>query len=129
MYGQDHPAGDWSQRHQLNLVENGSKTDGTKSRNDRDLEEKSSAEEIRRSTLTLTDFDPVDVAHNKELNVTVATQLCLRSVTWLPALAYLTTFGLELTIDGQMASILFGLFNTHISGFDQTKAGYYTSVL
>lgn len=50
-------------------------------------------------------------------------------VTWLPPLAYLTTFGLELTIDANLANILFVLFNKKRRGFNQTQAGYYTSIL
>lgn len=50
-------------------------------------------------------------------------------LTWLPALAYLTTFGVELTIDSQMANILFTLFQKKRPGFTQTTAGYYTSIL
>ena len=72
---------------------------------------------------------PVDVAVNKALTPKAALEICINPLTWLPAFAYLTTFGLELAIDGQMASILYASFNKKIHGFDQTKAGYYTSVL
>jgi len=71
---------------------------------------------------------PVDVAVNESLTWKTALKICVNPLTWLPALAYLTTFGLELAIDGQMANILFSLFNKRIHGFDQTKAGYYTSI-
>ena len=49
--------------------------------------------------------------------------------TWLPPLAYMTSFGLELAIDGNLANVLFSLFNKKRPGFDQTRAGYYTSIL
>jgi MFS transporter, NNP family, nitrate/nitrite transporter len=49
--------------------------------------------------------------------------------TWLPPLAYMTTFGLELAIDGNLANVLFALFNKKRPGFGQTQAGYYTSIL
>ena len=50
-------------------------------------------------------------------------------LTWLPPLAYMTTFGLELAIDGNLANVLFALFNKKRPGFGQTQAGYYTSIL
>jgi MFS transporter, NNP family, nitrate/nitrite transporter len=126
-YGQDHPAGDWSQRHMLRagrLSEEKLKIDLT----DLEKSEQIGSSEFQ-SQINLRDIDPVDIAINEELTVPGAIQLCLRPVTWLPGLAYLTTFGLELAIDGQMATILFGLFNKRVPGFAQTKAGYYTSIL
>ncbi|CAL1702990.1 unnamed protein product [Somion occarium] len=46
--------------------------------------------------------------------------------TWLPSLAYLTTFGYELAIDANLANVLFGLYQSNT--FGQTKAGYIASV-
>ena len=71
----------------------------------------------------------LDVAINESLTIKSATKILLNPVTWLPALGYVTTFGLELALDGAMAGVLFGLFNKQIKGFDQQKAGYYTSIL
>jgi len=56
-------------------------------------------------------------------------KIILSPVTWLPAFAYLTTFGLELALDGAMANTLFSLFSKRRAGFDQDTAGYYTSIL
>lgn len=50
-------------------------------------------------------------------------------MTWLPPLAYMTTFGLELAIDSNLGNVLFSLFNTKRPDFTQTQAGYYTSIL
>ena len=50
-------------------------------------------------------------------------------MTWLPLFTYMTTFGLELAIDSNMANILFASFSTKRKGFTQTQAGYYTSIL
>ena len=49
--------------------------------------------------------------------------------TWLPPLAYMTSFGLELAIDSNMANVLFALFNPKRPDIGQTRAGYYTSIL
>jgi NNP family nitrate/nitrite transporter-like MFS transporter len=71
----------------------------------------------------------VDIAVNESLTIETALKILASPLTWLPALAYLTTFGLELVIDSQMANVLFALFGKRIKGFDQTTAGYYTSIL
>jgi NNP family nitrate/nitrite transporter-like MFS transporter len=71
----------------------------------------------------------VDIAVNESLTIETTLKILANPLTWLPALAYLTTFGLELVVDAQMANVLFALFGKQIKGFDQTKAGYYTSVL
>ncbi|KAG6882795.1 hypothetical protein C0992_010649, partial [Termitomyces sp. T32_za158] len=70
----------------------------------------------------------VDVAVNEKLTLKSTVEIVLSPLTWLPSLAYLTTFGLELALDAQMANVLFALYSKRIQGFDQTKAGYYTSI-
>ncbi|KAI0695731.1 major facilitator superfamily domain-containing protein [Cytidiella melzeri] len=49
-------------------------------------------------------------------------------VTWLPALAYLTSFGYELAIDANLSNVLFGLYNPTRHAFDQTTSGYIASI-
>ena len=71
----------------------------------------------------------VDVAINESLTLKTALEIVSSPVTWLPALCYFTTFGLELLVDGKMADVLFAIFNKKIPGFNQTTAGYYTSIL
>jgi len=56
-------------------------------------------------------------------------KIIFNPLTWLPTLAYLTTFGVELTIDSKMADVLFVLYSKSLPGFTQTTAGYYTSIL
>jgi MFS transporter, NNP family, nitrate/nitrite transporter len=140
-FGQDHPAGSWSQRHtmpataiamrqghELHLDSN-EKVGFMK--DEKNLEASVIVRDVTVSNAELDLFaqSPVDLAVNESLTRKTAVKICFNPLTWLPAFAYLTTFGLELAIDGQMANILFALFNKRIHGFDQRKAGYYTSVL
>jgi MFS transporter, NNP family, nitrate/nitrite transporter len=142
-FGQDHPVGRWSQRHSMPAtaiavrqghelhLDSDEKVDSMTKKDDKHLE---AGVVITEVTVNDTDLDslvqsPVDVAVNESLTLKTAIKILLSPLTWLPAFAYLTTFGLELAIDGQMANLLFALFNKRIHGFDQTKAGYYTSIL
>ncbi|KAH9478950.1 Nitrate transporter [Psilocybe cubensis] len=70
----------------------------------------------------------VDIAVNETLTAAVALKLLVSPLTWLPALGYLTTFGIELAIDSSMSGVLFTLFSKRRPGFTQTTAGYYTSI-
>ena len=71
----------------------------------------------------------MDVAINEPLTLKTTVKILTNPLTWLPALAYLTTFGVELAIDSQFAAVLFSLFSKRRPGFNQTTAGYYTSIL
>ena len=48
-------------------------------------------------------------------------------LTWLPALAYITTFGFELAVDASLANVLFGIYKSPT--FGQTKAGYVSPLV
>jgi len=137
-FGQDHPAGRWSQRHQMPATEIAVRQ-GHELHLDKDEKpdfkpddkslEAGVVVQVRNADLDHLVESPVDVAVNESLTLKTAVKICLDPLTWLPSFNYITTFGLELAIDGQMANILFSLFNKRIHGFDQTKAGYYTSIL
>jgi MFS transporter, NNP family, nitrate/nitrite transporter len=143
IYGQDHPTGKWSKRHTMAATAIAI-AKGHQVHVDRDeepisrtkVDEKDSEkgivdvhtvdvdEEMARNVEST-----VDIAVNESLTVETALKILASPLTWLPSLAYLTTFGLELVMDAQMANVLFALFGRRIQGFDQTKAGYYTSIL
>lgn len=137
-YGQDHPAGKWSQRHQTPAtaiaMQQGHEVHLD---SDEKVDSKIDAKNLEAGVDVVAVGaegnylvqSTVDVAVNESLTFKTAAKICLSPLTWLPSFAYLTTFGLELAIDAQMATILFSLFNRRIDGFDQTKAGYYTSIL
>ena len=143
VFGQDHPAGKWSQRHTLpattiaaaqgHLVHVDSDEHLNESKNYDDKKDLEGGVDVRPVEAHEVDGgnvkSTVDIAVNESLTVKTAAKLLVSPLTWLPALAYMTTFGLELALDAQMANVLFALFNKKIAGFDQTKAGYYTSIL
>jgi NNP family nitrate/nitrite transporter-like MFS transporter len=130
IYGTDHPAGKWSERHKIPATEMAIEQ-GHDDHDDRD-EKKLDEKGVGDTSVTVRPVEKIasiDVAVNKRLTFNAALQILASPVTWLPALAYLTTFGVELAIDSQMSNVLFGLYSKKIAGFDQTTAGYYTSIL
>jgi MFS transporter, NNP family, nitrate/nitrite transporter len=68
----------------------------------------------------------LDVAVNEKLTTKAAIAILTNPLTWLPAIAYLTTFGFELAIDASLANVLFALYKA--KGMGQTKAGYVSEV-
>lgn len=144
IFGQDHPAGKWSERHTL-LATSIAIAKGHHVHIDQDekklsMDAKINSKGLEEGDVKVLPVDPdeamkenilstVDFAVNESLTYETAFKILRNPLTWLPALAYLTTFGLELTIDGQMANVLLALFGKRVSHFDQTKAGYYTSIL
>ncbi|KAJ7433452.1 nitrate/nitrite porter [Mycena galericulata] len=139
IFGQDHPAGKWSQRHTLPAtaaaIAHGHDVHvdaDEKSRPKSPGDEKATASDgsdvhVRPADSTQ-ELATVDFAVNESLTIKSAARILASPLTWLPALAYLTTFGLELILDAQMENTLFTLFSTKIRGFGQNKAGYYTSI-
>jgi len=135
IFGQDHPAGKWSERHNLPATtlaaQQGHEVicddDNSSNKNTKDSEAVATLHPAREEEATLVQ-PPVDVATNESLTMRTMIKILLNPLTWLPALAYLTTFGVELTIDNAMAGVLFSLYNRKQPGFTQTTAGYYTSI-
>jgi NNP family nitrate/nitrite transporter-like MFS transporter len=145
IFGQDHPAGKWSERHTLPAaalaVKEGHQipldhpekksTLSSESKDEKDVE--GNAAVSVRPVIVEEDLElvksTVDVAINERLTLKTAVKILTNPLTWLPALAYLTTFGVELAIDSKFSDVLFVLFSKKRHGFNQTTAGYYTSIL
>jgi len=135
IFGQDHPAGKWSDRHNTAA----SSFTEIQSTNDKSVCDSEKFAKVPRDAaiiihpveeeVTNPPFLSVDVATNNSLNLNVMAEIIFSPLTWLPTLAYLTTFGVELTIDSKMADVLFALYSKSLPGFTQTTAGYYTSIL
>jgi NNP family nitrate/nitrite transporter-like MFS transporter len=68
----------------------------------------------------------VDVAVNERLTWKTCVAILTNSLTWLPALSYITSFGFELAVDANLSNILFNIYKSPT--FGQTKAGYITSL-
>jgi NNP family nitrate/nitrite transporter-like MFS transporter len=142
IFGQDHPAGKWSERHTLPAtsiaVAKGHHVYIDDDEKKLSMDAKINGKGLEEVEIRAVEADQamgeniqstVDFAVNESLTYETAFKILRSPLTWLPALAYLTTFGLELAIDGQMANVLLALFGKRVSHFDQTKAGYYTSIL
>ncbi|KAJ7269995.1 putative high affinity nitrate transporter [Mycena haematopus] len=132
LFGQDHPAGAWSQRHNLPATAVAI-AHGHHVHIDADEQSHETLEhEKARPVETGEEFgnvtSVVDFAVNESLTFESGMKILASPLTWLPALAYLTTFGFELALDGQMENVLFTVFKQRITGFDQNRAGYYTSI-
>ena len=140
IFGQDHPSGRWDERVNSNAfyLEKDHPVTSSLNVNKKDFQNKEDKglENARVDIHQGQDGDITPVNSTTPENTvkefpTLATYLriLISPVTWLPPLAYMTTFGLELAIDSNLGNVLFALFNTKRPGFTQTQAGYYTSIL
>jgi len=140
IFGRDHPAGKWSERHNIPAAsitsEKGHLTELSNKETDKEAA-KHTKEEVRVYQVNDEgqELEPgnlesmANYAVNEPLTMKTGVKIILSPVTWLPAMAYLTTFGLELAIDGAMANTLLSLFGKQKAGFNQDSAGYFTSIL
>ncbi|KAJ7640551.1 nitrate/nitrite porter [Mycena rosella] len=133
IFGQDHPAGAWSQRHALPAtavaIAHGHRIHADQDEKFfKESKDEKALEEGHVQVHPIEFESTIDIAVNESLTFTSAMSILSTPLTWLPALAYLTTFGLELALDAQMENVLFTLFDKRISGFGQDTAGYYTSI-
>ncbi|KAF9045791.1 MFS general substrate transporter [Hymenopellis radicata] len=92
LFGSDHPAGKWSQRHDaVELPPRHAATD--------------SIANVKKDSTVVTE---VDVAINESLTRESAKEILINPLTYLPALAYMTTFGFELAVDSILAEVILG---------------------
>jgi NNP family nitrate/nitrite transporter-like MFS transporter len=135
IFGTDHPAGKWSDRHKAVAA-------ALSASDDQDDIEKGDKNNVQTTITAVTEksqclslslnllinrlvidiVSELDTAVNKPLTLDIAHQVIVNPLTWLPALAYATTFGYELAIDANLANVLYTLLKS--STFGQTKAGY-----
>lgn len=133
-FGTDHPAGKWSARHTLPATAIAARQGhlahldaSERAVVERKMHEKVSGdarvqaasdedEEVRAEI-------PLDVAVNEPLTWKSFLTIISKPYTWLPALMYMTTFGMELAVDANIASVLVAN-----NGLTQLNAGYYGAV-
>jgi NNP family nitrate/nitrite transporter-like MFS transporter len=132
IFGTDHPAGRWSDRHKA-VTALPESDNQTSINNNNDTENKSgddfeTGDEKVIKTAINSDLpvSELDTAINKPLSLNMANEVILNPLTWLPSLAYMTTFGYELAIDANLATVLYTLFKSPT--FGQTKAGYIAGI-
>uniref|UniRef100_A0A0W0F1J7 Nitrate/nitrite transporter n=1 Tax=Moniliophthora roreri TaxID=221103 RepID=A0A0W0F1J7_MONRR len=117
VFGTDHPNGRWADR----FVVSDSVPESPKSESS--IEDKDNEVHHHRTEVVLPELESEAMkAVNQKLTPAVALKALSTPLTWLPALAYMTTFGFELAIDAYLAHIIFDLYKTE--DFGQTKAGY-----
>ena len=132
IFGQDHPSGRWEERPNSDTVS--LEKDDVASSLDFPNKDKG-IENARVNTHPVQEGDvtslnpAVDKVDKGSPTLMTYIRILTSPLTWLPPLAYMTTFGLELAIDSNMGNVLFSLFNKKRSGFTQTQAGYFTSIL
>lgn len=137
LFAKDHPAGKWSQRHQLPAIEV-AMLQGHQPQLAHDeicaLEQQSNDSEkamsdtgrVASAPLPAQNLTPTDVAVSEPITLKVVGRVIADPRTWLAALAYASTFGLELAMDANLANVYYGLFKSPT--FQQLDAGYLASM-
>lgn len=133
MFGTDHPAGKWCDRYEAVATALSASDNQTGSINGKHAKTKSGYDtetgdekDIQVTVTAINLVSELDTAVNKPLSLNVAYEIILNPLTWLPSLAYMTTFGYELAIDANLATVLYTLLKSPT--FGQTKAGYIAGI-
>lgn len=142
LVGTDHPNGKWADRHKNAALVPAALTDGSPRGSD-DIEaireiaptqdgpkEKTENEKdaVNVDVTAVMPSRPPSIRQDSvPLTWKIALDVVLNPLTWLPALAYMSSFGYELAIDANLANVYFGLYNK-TKGFGQTRCGYIASI-
>jgi len=148
VFGTDHPAGKWSERHTLRatavavakghelVVDKGEEDVLKRKIHTAHVEEKKDGADVlieeilldqekAKQIITVDDEklyqSEVDVAVNERLTLKAAIKILRNPLTWLPALNYITNFGFEIAIDANLSHAIFDIYKPR---YGQTKAGY-----
>ncbi|BGO91810.1 hypothetical protein NBRC10512_007607 [Rhodotorula toruloides] len=130
--GTDCPAGKWSARHTLPATAVAARQGHLAhlDASERAVVERKAREKAQGSAHVQPADDeedalaeiPLDVAVNEPLTFKTFLRMISQPYTWLPTLMYMTTFGFELAVDANIASVL--VANNKLT---QLEAGYYGS--
>ncbi|KAB5593145.1 Nitrate transporter [Ceratobasidium theobromae] len=142
IFGWDHPAGKWEDRHRLAahtavpghgiIVKEVPEGQGSElNEKDSDNLDKEKNGGVNVQVQEVTDMannieSELDVAVNEAVTFKTALAVVSNPLTWLPAIAYVTTFGFELAVDANLVNVLYGLYKSPT--FGQLKAGYITAI-
>ncbi|KAF8599086.1 putative high affinity nitrate transporter protein 2 [Ceratobasidium sp. AG-I] len=142
IFGWDHPAGKWEDRHKLpaqSIVPGHGHGGVTRNipqspeSDEKDFEKEKEKDDGVNVQVQEVDASPhnniqseLDVAVNEPLTFKKTMEIVSSPLTWLPALAYVTTFGFELAVDANLVNVLYGLYKS--PSFGQLKAGYITAI-
>ncbi|KAG8718164.1 hypothetical protein FRC08_005818 [Ceratobasidium sp. 394] len=140
MFGWDHPAGKWEDRHYTlaqrahlhapgEVVEEPNAPEPSQKPTDKDKEKEQGVNvEVQEvdPDVTKNIQSELDVAVNEPVTFKKFLEIISSPLTWLPSLAYVTTFGFELAVDANLVNVLYGLYKS--PSFGQLKAGYITAI-
>ncbi|KAG1716820.1 hypothetical protein ID866_342 [Astraeus odoratus] len=135
VFGTDHPAGKWSDRHKA-VMHKVSEVEMDRTIEEKaissggeDLEKKDPSADVQVTVGPAENSNLVsalDYAVSEPVTWRLAFRVITSPLTWLPALGYLTTFGYELAIDANLANVLLALYKSPTFGL--TQAGYLASI-
>ncbi|GAA5967836.1 hypothetical protein JCM11641_005781 [Rhodosporidiobolus odoratus] len=137
IFGSDHPAGKWSARHTLPATAIAARQGHLANLDaaEREVVERKMREKAAGSGRVQAADDeevqdlaeiPLDTAVAEKLTWKGFLDIISKPYTWLPALMYMTTFGFELAVDANLASVFFADHKS--ASFTQLQAGYYASM-
>ncbi|ORY83555.1 putative high affinity nitrate transporter [Leucosporidium creatinivorum] len=132
--GTDCPAGKWEQRHTMpaaaiamqqgHLVELDHDQQRVAQQKMSDKEQgKTEVQEVQDEDEHVANLHDIDVAVAEKPSWANTLKIARTPYTWLPALMYCTTFGFELAVDANLASVLFAAHKN----LGQLNAGYYAA--
>lgn len=127
VFGTDHPAGKWSDRHKVIVhyvsdAEPNRITVDEKGTSDEACDDCHKQDKYPNTRVTVSPAQEITCVVSESPTWKHLWKVITTSLTWLPALAYLTTFGYEIAICTNLASVLLSIYQSPT--FGQTKAGY-----
>ena len=136
IFGTDCPAGKWSQRHETPAtaiaIARGHQMNisADKQSDEKDTEggAVSTVAAAEVGDAAAANAVEVDLAVNEPLTFKTALIVLAAPQTWLAALSYFTTFGLELAIDANVINILYAIYKGAPQKYSLVKCGYLTAV-
>ncbi|PCH33008.1 nitrate transporter [Wolfiporia cocos MD-104 SS10] len=130
LFGTDHPNGHWKNRNDHAIQAHTDQQPGVKNDRTGGASQSSApaAEEsmIGPAVSIFVSATEVDVAVNENPSLDIVYKVITSHLTWLPSLAYLSTFGFELAMDATLANVLYDEYKSRT--FGQTKAGYIAAI-
>ncbi|KAF5357220.1 hypothetical protein D9756_006369 [Leucocoprinus leucothites] len=132
VFGEDHPAGKWTDRHSFATTD---PEDKQVVNEPPVFNSKKDSKGVERTHISVQPTDTLEDqstivggAVDKSFSLSMMKDIVSSPPTWLLALAYFTTLGVQLAIGSKMADVLFSLYSERRPNFTQITAGYYTSI-
>merc|ERR1711939_936202 len=134
-FGTDCPAGKWSQRHTMpaTLVAMQQGHNVVLDKNEYIVTEKADSKGNSNAATAVqaaetTDAADIDIATSEHLTWRTLGKMLATPQTWLCPLIYILSFGFELAVDANLASVFYASQNNADPNFGQLEAGYYAAI-